>query len=230
MKPRIESHDPLMPHLRPLRPILFSLTIGILALALTACQPLGASVTALSASMLSNAPAQPTLSPEEVVPPLPTAAPAPVTPVRLAIPAIQMDVPVQPMGWRVSNSGGIAVEWVLPTDAAGWHVTSAPAGGPGNTVISGSQFDGAAVFAPLALGDAKIGQDIILTDSEGMTFTYSITQVPEPLPLRGADAGAAATAKALVEQAGPTRLTLITGWPSFTTTHRQFVVAELVGE
>jgi hypothetical protein len=211
---------------RALRPLLLLILTTMLALLVAACQPVGGVA-------LPGAPpaiAEPTLRPEEVVPPLPTTGPNAVTPVQLQIPAIQLDVPVVPMGWTVTNGGDLSVEWVLPTNAAGWHVTSAPAGGPGNTVISGSQFEGDAVFAPLALGDVALGQEVLLTDSAGATFAYEITQVPEPLPIRGADAGADATARALVEQAGVTRLTLITGWPSFTTTHRQFVVAEFVGE
>lgn len=229
MKPRTESSNPTMTHSRTLRPALFGLLIGLMTLAVAACQPIGMSGVS-PASLLESAPVQPTLRPEERVAPLPTAVPEAPTPVRLAIPAIQLDVPVVPMGWTVSSRDGLSVQWVLPTDAAGWHVNSARAGGPGNTVISGSQFEGDAVFAPLALGDAAVGQDVILTDGAGVTFTYQITQVLEPLPIRGADAGADATARALVEQAGATRLTLITGWPNFTTTHRQFVVAELVGE
>ena len=223
MQPRTESTRLPMIQSRTLRPLFLLTLVGLLALLVAACQPLG-NATAPTVQT------QPTLRPEEVVPPLPATSLSAATPVRLEIPAIQLDVPVVPMGWQVAGSEGPGVAWVLPTDAAGWHVTSAPAGGPGNTVISGSQFKDAAVFAPLALGDAAIGQEVILTDSAGSTFTYQITQVLEPLPIRGATAGADATARALVEQAGVTRLTMITGWPAFTTTHRQFVVAELVGE
>ncbi len=225
MLSRTESTRLPMTRFRTLRPLLLLTLILMAALFVAACSPIGGAAPASPAATPTA-----TLRPEEVVPPLPTTAPEAVTPVRLSIPAIAMDVPVVPMGWKVTNGDSMAVEWVLPTDAAGWHANSAPAGGPGNTVISGSQFAGDAVFAPLALGDAAIGQEVILTDSAGNSFTYQITQVLEPLPERSVDNGADATARALVEQAGVTRLTLITGWPAFTTTHRQFVVAELVGE
>jgi len=232
MMPHSENLSAPMNQSRMRPPLSVILLAGILLLVLAGCQPIGsAAPSAIApepASASNPAPSpQPTLRPEEVVPPLPASAADVVTPARLAIPAIQLDVPVTPMGWAVSGNGQ-DVEWVLPTDAAGWHVNSAPAGGPGNQVISGSQFEGSAVFAPLALGDAAVGQEVIITDSAGVTFTYQITQVLEPLPLSGS--GADATARALVEQAGATRLTLISGWPAFTTTHRQFVVAELVGE
>lgn len=220
-----ESHLPHMTRPRTMHHLIISFLIATMAFAATACQQAGIASLGIWAAA-----AQPTLRPEEVVAPLPTAVPAMVTPTRLEIPAIKLDVPVVPMGWTVSGPDGRGVQWQLPVDAAGWHVNSAPAGGPGNTVISGSQFEGDAVFLPLALGDVAKGQDVVLTDSAGMTFTYQVTQVLEPLPIRGADAGADATARALVEQAGVTRLTMITGWPNFTTTHRQFVVAELVGE
>jgi sortase (surface protein transpeptidase) len=160
--------------------------------------------------------------------PTPTPVPAPV---RLTIPAIDFDVPVQAMGWEIiRRNNRRTTEWVLPEDAAGWHVNSARAGEPGNTIISGHQIEGAAVFAPLALGEVRLGQEIELTDSSGRTFVYRVTEVSDPLPIRG---GGSEVEEALARYTAPSttgRLTLITGWPDFTTTHRLFVVAELVGE
>ncbi len=157
----------------------------------------------------------------------PTPAPAPV---RLTIPAIDLDVPVQAMGWEIVRRTNVrTTEWVLPEAAAGWHINSAAAGEPGNTILSGHQIEGDAVFAPLALGEVRLGQEIELTDSSGRTFIYRVTDVPEPLPIRGGPEVDALLAR-YTAPSTTGLLTLITGWPDFTTTHRLIVVAELVGE
>ncbi len=144
-----------------------------------------------------------------------------------------MDVPVVAMGWRiVENEGERTTEWTVPDDAAGWHSNSARVGAAGNVVISGNQLAGDAVFAPLALGEVRVGQEIELTDETDNVFTYRVVEVSEPIPLAGATADDFALSAAYLEnepEAGTARLTLITGWPDFTTTHRVFVVAELAG-
>lgn len=158
--------------------------------------------------------AQP-LSPAEALPPA-----------RLQIPDIGLDVPVVPMGWRIAVIGGVrTTEWIVPEDAAGWHVNSAKAGARGNVVISGHQLLGTAVFQPIALGDVQEGQEIRLTDASGRTFIYQVQQVSEPIPI-GVDLVQERTIAA--QYTGPTaeaRLTLVTGWPDYASTHRVFVVA-----
>ena len=98
----------------------------------------------------------------------------------------------------------------------------------GNTVLAGHQAAGAAVFAPLALGEVEAGQEIVLTDAAGATFTYRVVAVSEPIPLLGATADEIAAATAYMAPTDDARLTLVTGWPAATTTHRIFAVAELV--
>lgn len=163
------------------------------------------------------------------VPPV-TPAADPQPPARLAIPAIGLDVPVEPMGWEVVDREGVqTTAWVVPAEAAGWHVNSTGVGGAGNLIISGSQAAGAAVFAPLALGDVQPGQEVLVTDSAGSVYIYRIARVAEPLPVVGASAEEEAQAAAFVAPTAAPRLTLITGWPDFTSTHRIFAVADLVG-
>jgi hypothetical protein len=163
------------------------------------------------------------------IPPV-TPALDPQPPTRLAIPEIGLDVPVEPMGWQmVAHEGVLTTAWVLPQDAAGWHVNGAGVGGAGNLIISGSQAAGAAVFAPLTFGDVQPGQEVLVTDSAGAVYTYRITSVAEPLPIVGATAEEEAQAAAFVAPTETPRLTLITGWPDFTSTHRVFAVADLVG-
>jgi sortase (surface protein transpeptidase) len=150
--------------------------------------------------------------------------------VRLQIPAIDLDVPVAPMGWQVIvTDAGKRTDWVVPDAAAGWHVNSAGVGGEGNVVLSGHQVAGSAVFAPLSLGDVQVGQDVLLTDGAGTTFVYRITQVTEPMPVAGASEEEQALAASYIGPTDTPRLTLVTGWPDFTTTHRIFALADLVG-
>jgi len=151
-------------------------------------------------------------------------------PVRLQIPAINLDVPVIAMGWRLETvEGQRTTVWDVPTDEAGWHMNSAGAGGNGNTIISGRQVGGAAVFAPLALGSVSEEQEVLLTDGDGVVFVYRITEVTEPVPITGATPQQQAQAAAYFEPTDQAQLTLVTGWPEFTTTHRVFAVAEFVG-
>ena len=151
-------------------------------------------------------------------------------PVRLQIPDLNMDLDVIPMGWQiVTVDGERTTVWAPPDEQAGWHVNSAGAGALGNVLISGRQADGAAVFAPLALGSVALGQEIRLTDEDGLTFVYQVSEVSAPIPIAGATDEETALAAAYQEQGDTARLTLITGWPEFTTTHRMFVVADFVG-
>lgn len=155
-------------------------------------------------------------------------------PVALRIPALNLDLPVATMGWVVTevNVQGVisrTTEWVLPTDSVGWHANSAGAGGAGNTIFSGYQAAGAAVLAPLALGDIVVGQEIELVDTAGNVFRYQVVEVSEPIGLLGATEEANTLMRSYVQPSEQPILTLMTGWPDFTTTHRIFAVAEYVG-
>jgi sortase (surface protein transpeptidase) len=133
------------------------------------------------------------------------------------------------MGWRVSEVNGVRTTvWVLPNKGAGWHLNSAGAGAAGNVVISGHQLLGDAAFAPIALGDVVAGQEILLTDTEGQVFTYEVIEVSEPLPLPNTAEEEQALAAQYATQTDVPTLTLISGWPDFSSTHRLIVVAELV--
>lgn len=151
-------------------------------------------------------------------------------PVQLTIPAIELETDVTPMGWRIAPAeSGDTTIWDIPYSTAGWHVTSSGIGAEGNVVISGHQVVGEAVFAPLALGEVEIGQQIFLTNEENDTFVYEVTLVAEPIPLVGATDQELESAEAFVAPSKDARLTLITGWPDFSSTHYLFVSAELVG-
>lgn len=152
-------------------------------------------------------------------------------PVKLSIPALHLEMPIQPMAWEVTEvNGQPTTRWIVPKDAVGWHVNSAGAGGVGNTILSGHQAQGEALFAPLATGEIVVGQEILLTDQNGNTFTYRIKEVSDPIAMTGASKEELARADAYVAPSQQAKLTLITGWPDFTTTHRVFAVADFVGK
>jgi hypothetical protein len=134
------------------------------------------------------------------------------------------------MGWEVTTvNDEQTTRWVVPAESIGWHVNSAGAGAAGRVVLSGQQVAGAALLAPLAQGAVEPGQEILLTDEAGVVFVYRVVEVSEPIPLTGATADEEAQAASYVAPTDQALLTLITGWPDFTTTHRVFAVAELAG-
>lgn len=153
-----------------------------------------------------------------------------VPPVNITIPDIELAATVEAMGWTVTEEDGQrTTKWTVPESAAGWHVNSAGAGGSGNVILSGHQLQGDAVFAPISLGDVAVGQQVLLEDEEGVVFVYEVVDVSEPIPVNNASAEEETAALAYVAENGEARLTLITGWPEFTTTHRIFVQAVLSG-
>jgi len=151
-------------------------------------------------------------------------------PVALRIADLSLDLPVSTMGWVVTEvDGQRTTTWVVPTDTLGWHANSAGAGGTGNTILSGYQATGAALLAPLALGDITVDQAIVLTDSAGNGFRYRVVEVSDPIPLLGATEEDNTLMRSYLQPSELPILTLMTGWPDFTTTHRIFAVAEYVG-
>ena len=154
-----------------------------------------------------------------------------VAPTQLAIPALALELPVVPMDWTIATVEGERVtRWQIPDDALGWHINSAPAGAVGNTLLSGHQVKGGALLAPLARGEFAVGQELLLTDDAGRTFVYRITRISAPIPVTGADDAQTAEAAAYIAPTETAVLTLLTGWPDFTTTHRIFAQAEFVGQ
>lgn len=209
---------------------LYSGLLLTLILFLAACQPIAPMPVAEEAT------ATPTALPEETPEPTPepavdaAEAGAVNAPVTLSIPDLDLEIPVEPMGWEpTTQAGQRTTRWVVPEEAVGWAVTSAGAGEAGNTVIAGHQARGAALFAPIALGDVAVDQTIDLATENGDVFTYRVVEVSDPIPVIGATDDERAQSAAYMAPTTDGRLTLITGWPADTTTHRVFVVAELVG-
>ncbi len=205
-----------------------TLLIVIFFVLLVGCQPIqlpspGAEAPATDSSELT--PAAPTADPNAPLPPNEAQAP-----VLFQVPELGLTVDIQTMGWVVTEENGQrTTKWIVPTDAIGWQANSVGAGGAGNLVLSGHQALGSAVFAPLALGDITVGQEIDLTDVDGQSFRYRVVEVSEPIPILGATEEDNALSRSYVQPSENAILTMITGWPDFTTTHRIFAVAEYVG-
>lgn len=167
---------------------------------------------------------------EGVVDAATTADYSPTMPVALAIPAVDLQAQVTPMGWEpalIDNQ--VSTRWIVPEQTLGWAVNSAGAGEPGNVIIVGHQAVGAAIFRPLALGEVTAGQEILLQAANGMMHRYQVTEVSEPIPAIGASADELAQAAVYLAPTTDARLTLVSGWPADATTHRMFVVAEYLG-
>ncbi len=174
--------------------------------------------TSPAATAVPVAPATPVPSPT------PTATPIPRPPTRIVAPAIELDAPVVAMGWKmVEYQGRQVAEWDVPKDAAGWHVNSAPAGRPGNTVLSGHHNIEGKVFRYVV--DLEIGDDVILY-AGGRAYSYIVT---EKYILKEASMPWAVRQKN-AQWIAPTadeRLTLVTCWPYEWpgNTHRVIIVA-----
>lgn len=167
---------------------------------------------------------------EGVVAAATTADYSPTMPVALAIPAVDLQAQVTPMGWEPALIGDqVSTRWVVPEQTLGWAVNSAGAGEAGNVIIVGHQAVGAALFRPLALGEVAAGQEILLQAANGVLHRYRVTEVSDPIPAIGASAEELAQAAEYLTPTTDARLTLVSGWPADATTHRMFVVAEYVG-
>lgn len=139
------------------------------------------------------------------------------------IPSLGIDTPVVPVTWKIVNEGGQTYSvWQVADYAAGWHVTSALPGQPGNTVISGHHNIKGEVFRYLADIEAGAEVDVYVGST---VYRYYVEQKMivkekgEPLEVRQQNA----------RWIGPTddvRLTLITCWPYTNNTHRVIVVAK----
>ncbi|WP_322797914.1 sortase [Thermoflexus sp.] len=167
----------------------------------------------------------PALEPE-TSPGRPKPTPVPMQgwiPQRIVIPAIRLDAPVVPVGFRELRVGNRTVRaWETPNFfAAGWHRTSAPLGIPGNTVLNGHHNIYGEVFRDLAR--LKLG-DRIFMYSEDRVFIYEVRE-KHIIPERGRPLSERLANARWIQVTEDERLTLITCWPYTSNTHRLIVIA-----
>jgi sortase A len=168
----------------------------------------------------------PTITPSPT--PSPTATPEPQPPVRVVAPAIDLDAKVVPMTWALVNSNGTMIsEWIVPADAAGWHVNSAMPGQQENVVLSGHHNIEGKVFRYVV--DLEPG-DTVTVYAGDRAFEYIVTEKyilkEAGMPLRVRQRNAQ-----WIMPTGDERLTLITCWPYEWpgNSHRVIVVARPPG-
>jgi len=143
--------------------------------------------------------------------------------VRIVAPSIGLDARVVPTGWRTVWSNGLQQsEWVVVDYAAGWHQNSAPAGQPGNTVISGHHNIKGEVFRWLV--SLNEGDAISLYTAGGTAVTNRVAQ-KLILPERGQPAEVRQRNAQWIAPTNDTRLTLVTCWPYTDNSHRLIIVA-----
>jgi sortase A len=142
---------------------------------------------------------------------------------RLVIRSIELDVPVEVVGWHTEQVGGGTVSvWDVPDKrVAGWLKTTAPAGQKGNTVLDGHHNISGEVFKRLV--DLK-PRDVIELYAGDKLYQYAVTEkhiLPDrdqPIEVRIANAQ-------WIQPTNDERLTLVTCWPYTNNTHRLIIVA-----
>lgn len=162
--------------------------------------------------------------------PTPTATPtslprAEEPPTRIVAPTIELDGKVEAMGWEmIDKDGTLTSEWVVPKNAAGWHMNSALPGHGENVVLSGHHNIDGKVFRYVV--DLSIGDEVTLY-ADGNPYTYAVSEkyilkeYGMPLEVRKKNAQ-------WIMPSGDERLTLVTCWPYEWPgySHRVIVVAK----
>ncbi|MGY1773758.1 class F sortase [Blastococcus sp. SYSU D00813] len=189
-------------------------------------QVLPASTPPAPPSPPQAAPADPGRLPEVVArDATPTAAPTAPAPVRLAVPALGVDVPLDPVGVAADGQ----MELPADVDRVGWYRYGPVPGAPGSAVLAGHVDDaeqGLGALAPLR--EAEPGDEVLVTDATGTTSRWRIVAreliTKQELPLGQ-----------LFAREGAPRLVVVTCGGPFLPEYRSYrdnvvVVAEPVAE
>lgn len=184
-----------------------------LALALAGCSVAGATAVAdagpAPAPMTADGPALdrraeprgPAVARQVPVrPALDAPAPPPPGPVRVEVPALGIDVPVEPTG--VDDAGRMA----LPdsADVAGWYRFGPAPRSPSGAIVVAAHVDDADSVGPFArLAGADAGTAVRVTTADGAAQAYRVTEVRS-------EAKHALSSDALFDRSGNPRLVLVT--------------------
>ncbi|NEM05748.1 sortase domain-containing protein [Geodermatophilus normandii] len=151
----------------------------------------------LTAPVPSSTPPAPGVPVRDAAPP---PVPAVVPPVRLEVPALGVDAPLDRAGVRPDG------QMELPDDVgrAGWYRFGPAPGAPGSAVLAGHVDDAAQGLGALApLREAEPGQEVLVTDAAGATTRWRVVSRElldkQALPV-----------DLLFGREGPPRLTLVT--------------------
>lgn len=145
-------------------------------------------------------------------------------PVRVLSETIELDAPVVEMSWRLEEKWGQVIsEWVVPDEAAGWHLNSARPGERGNVVISGhNNSTGGRVFGNLE--ELEIGNQLTVMTDTGEAYEYQIND-KQIVRAFGASQETLDYLHQVIQPTETEQLTLISCWPSWTNTHRLIIIA-----
>jgi sortase A len=189
------------------------------ASAVPATVQLPAALRGADADVLRRAKAQvPSLAP--VPAPIPAATHPPT---RIVAPAIELDGPVVPVGWKNATQNGQSISvWEVAEYAAGWHKSSALPGMGGNVVLSGHHNIKGEIFRYIV--DLNPGDTITLyADDRPYTYTVESRFV---LRDKGVSEQQRRENARWIGAFPDERLTLVTCWPYTNNTHRVIVIAK----
>ncbi len=159
--------------------------------------------------------------------------------VRVVIPAMKLDAPVQEATWTAAQQNGVLYsDWAVPYHAAGHLSNTARPGEAGNVILAGhhnligpNQF-GVGLFA--GLWSLKPSDPILIYDAVGRVFEYQVTKSYYIRELGRSFAVRQEHAREVLADDGQPIITLITCWngrtaPLSGNTYRWIVSANLVG-
>ena len=148
----------------------------------------------------------------------------PVMPQRIRIPRVGIDTDVVDVGWeaRIVNGEKAGNIWQTADDAAGLHKGSAALGQPGNTIISGHNNIGGAVFRELHSVEKG---DIVHLDTHDQSRVY-VVEYKFVLWEEGASLERRRANARWIDATPDERVTLVSCYPPWGNTHRVVVVAK----
>ncbi len=170
----------------------------------------------------------PTPSPTATLTPTPWPTPTPIhypadgDPTRITAPAIGLDAKVITVHMKEQYENGVLKRsWDVADYAAGFHEGMARPGHVGNTVIAGHHNVRGSVFQKLHL--LKPGDDVFVWVGDS-PYRYRVDTVYR-LPLKGVPPEVLESNLRFILPTNDQRLTLVTCWPAWGSTHRTVVVA-----
>lgn len=184
-----------------------------------------------STSPSPNAPLVP--GNEAATPPPGTLHASTLSPARIVIATLGLDVPVVEVAWTVTRqSEGWRSEWETADHAAGHLRGTANPGETGNMVIAGHHNTKGEVFRPLSdVGlpgnPLQQGDSIVVVTADGEEFHYQVASWNRFLEDSAPAEETRRHARYLEQTDSPT-LTLVTCWPYESNTHRVVIIAHLV--
>ncbi|MBI4928209.1 MAG: sortase [Anaerolineae bacterium] len=160
----------------------------------------------------------------EIVPSEIGKEPAGPPPDRIVIPAIKLDAPVVKGGTLRYQVGNREFEqWIVPDEfAAGWNPNSYTPGSGENVVLYGHNNVHGAVFKYLYKLEPGDSISLFVGDSE---LSYVVEEV-QKLQEKDTSVQQMLENARWIAPTGDERLTLVTCWPPFQSTHRLIVVAK----